>query len=192
MGDAVSQDAETLRHAHKDICWDADVVVMAVRQNGLVLELAHRTLREDKDIVLEAVQQNGEALNFASEELREDPEVVLDALQQSWRSLRLAPETLRADGDFMRKAVQLQPRTIRYADEDLQPDLKLLIGNLPAAKVEAEQREPGKEPKPPKESTYGAAMVFGEESGIVKRPPRGPVKAHDEYAQGFWANWPLP
>merc|ERR1719394_981154 len=35
-----------LRHAHKDICWDSDLVLTAVRQNGLVLEVAHRTLRE--------------------------------------------------------------------------------------------------------------------------------------------------
>merc|ERR1712003_446371 len=99
-----------------------------------------------------------------------------------------------------------QPKALKYAAKDLQEDLETYMKKqkeveLKRAKSEAaleaanneaaakKQAATGAE-KPAAESTYGAAMVFGEET--KKKRPALAAKAHDEWARGFWEHWPMP
>lgn len=73
---AVTQNGLALKHAHKTLKKNHDIVLMAVQQNGMALKFAHSTLQEQTDIVEAAVKQNPGSFVWASEKLCNDEKII--------------------------------------------------------------------------------------------------------------------
>eukprot|EP00931_Biecheleriopsis_adriatica_P110876 TRINITY_DN8519_c0_g1_i1.p1 TRINITY_DN8519_c0_g1~~TRINITY_DN8519_c0_g1_i1.p1 ORF type:complete len:429 (+),score=53.42 TRINITY_DN8519_c0_g1_i1:98-1384(+) len=132
---------QELRHVHKSLQADYDVVLAAVTVNGLQLEHAFPSLQSNRDIVLAAVRQNPHALSFAAWAFW-DCEIIRAAVEArrplgrsgwtAWNFTRLStllevvPDVVRSDVGVMKAAALRDGRLFWYAQGAARKDRKVI------------------------------------------------------------------
>ncbi|MBA3722031.1 MAG: DUF4116 domain-containing protein [Parachlamydiaceae bacterium] len=108
----------------------AELSLIAVKQNAHFLSWVATTLKDYKNIVLAAVKQDGKLIKEISDALKNDEEVVLTAVENDGMALEFVSPALKSNRDIVLKAVSNNGNAFKHASEDLQKDKTVILTAL--------------------------------------------------------------
>lgn len=128
---AVRNDGMALQYASAVLQGEANIVNVAVRQDRgcCALQYASHDLQNDAGVVLAGVRNNGYALMYASAELQDDHAIVLAAVAGGY-PLPLVSWRFRGDRQIVLAAVQYDGMALWYAPPEFRCDRYIVVAAL--------------------------------------------------------------